>query len=151
MCMYISAEAASEEKQSDPPLMYQLDNVDKDKSSASDPAAASEAVETHNSSNDVFVEEGAVVVEERVDQAEQVEKQPLMYSFNTQSQTAPPKSTTPNKAATSPKQEAPHKEEEPVAIVRKDPGWYKQMFQQFQSTVEEHFPGGMQLHVKYNV
>ena len=76
--------------------MYLLDNVDKDNSSACDPATAGEAEQTQHDSNDVFVDEGAVVVEERVDQVEQVEKQPLTYSFNTQSQTD---STTPSKAA----------------------------------------------------
>ena len=125
--------------------MYQLDNVstvDKDNS-------VSQPEETQHSPNDVFVEGGAPLVEERVDQVEQVEKQPLMYTFNTQSQTTAPGHTTSNKPPAPTKQvAAPRKEEEPVAIVKKDPGWYKQMFQQFQNTVEEHFPGGMLLHTK---
>lgn len=30
----------------------------------------------------------------------------------------------------------------PVAMGTKEPGWYKQMFQDFQNTVDECFPGG---------
>lgn len=33
------------------------------------------------------------------------------------------------------------KTENPVANGVKEPGWYKQMFQDFQQTVEETFPG----------
>lgn len=138
--MEFAAEVAVAEERSDPPLMYQLDNVDTvDKDNST-----SQPEESQQSPGDVFVEDGAALVEERVDQVEQVENQPLTYTFNTQSQTAAPEHVTSSKPPAPPKQvAAPHKEEEPVAIVKKDPGWYKQMFQQFQNTVEEHFPGGM--------
>ena len=96
--------------------------------------------QTQHSPSDVFVDDKAAAIEERVDQVEQVEKQPLMYTFNTQTAS---EHTTSSKPPAHPNQGAAHrKEEEPVAIVKKDPGWYKQMFQQFQNTVEEHFPGG---------
>jgi hypothetical protein len=147
-----SAEAAIQEERSDPPLLYQLDNVntmDND-SSTSQPEQAQHS----HSSSDVFVEGGAAIVEERVDQVQQVEEQPLMYTFDTKSHTATaPEHTTSSKPPPGPTKQvaAPRKEEEPVAIVKKDPGWYKQMFQQFQSTVEEHFPGGILVHTKLNV
>ena len=122
--------------------MYQLDEVNTvDQNNSL--ATTNLEEETQHKSNEVFVEDGAVVVEETVNLVEQVESQPLMYSFNTQSESVPPEPTTSNKVATSPQQGTPPKEEEPVAIVKKDPGWYKQMFQQFQNTVEEQFPGGM--------
>ncbi len=37
------------------------------------------------------------------------------------------------------------KVDNPVAMGTKDPGWYKQMFQDFQNTVEECYPGGKQV------
>ena len=131
-------EPASQEKQSDPPMMYQLGDVSTMDESNSD-ATNGQIEETQNKSDEVFVESGAPTVEETVTQVEQEGSQPLMYTFNNQSETAVPEQLTSNKVAT---QVAPPKEAEPVAIVKKDPGWYKQMFQQFQNTVEEQFPGG---------
>ena len=123
-------------------MLYQLDNMgtmDKDSST-------SQPEQSQQSPSDVFVDGGSAAIEERVDQIEQVETQPVMYTFNTQSQTATaPEHTSSHKPPPGPPKQLParRKEEEPVAIVKKDPGWYKQMFQQFQNTVEEHFPGGM--------
>lgn len=140
------AETVSQELQSEPPLTYQL-NVDvsseeKNNSSSTDSPGAAGSQHGHSSS-DVFVEEGAPIVEETVDRVEQVKGQPLVYSFDTPQTltkgSSAGKVDTPSKRKES---EGTYKEKEAVAIVKRDPGWYKQMFQQFQNQVEEHFPGG---------
>ena len=76
------------------------------------------------------------VREEPVSQVEQA-KQPLMYHFE------PPVKPISADVSKRVKQKERLKEEESVSVVNKDPGWYKHMFQQFQNTVEECFPGGL--------
>ena len=116
-------EPVSHVEQVEQPLVYQFDQ--------SDPTGASQ------------------VVEEPANQVQQAEQQPVMYNFDIKTDAKPP--LPPSKVTTPPKKEEPRcqpvKEEEPVTIVKKDPGWYKQMFQKFQNTVEESSPGGQQ-HVK---
>ena len=95
------------------------------------------------------------VVEEPVSYVNQAREESLTYTFDTQSKEnsqAPPTGTqaTPSVTAAKPPINPQHsasikKEEEPVAIVKKDPGWYKQMFQQLQNNVEEDSQGGQSL------
>ena len=147
-------EPVSQVKQANQPLMYQLDDqseVDNDTpldtvidASETSGTAVEEPVSQVEQVKQPLVYQfdpsdptnGSQVIEEPVSQVEQAEQQPVMYNFDIKTEAKPP--LAPSKVTT------PPKKEEPVTIVKKDPGWYKQMFQQFQNTVEEHFPGGQQ-------
>lgn len=157
-------EPVSQVKQAEQPLMYQFD--DQSEVDNGTPPDASAEVHVEEASGTAIEEPvshveqveqplvyqydqsdptgGNQVVEEPVSQVEQAEQQPVMYNFDIKTSAKPP--LAPSKVTTSPKKEEPRhrpvKEQEPVSIVKKDPGWYKQMFQQFQNTVEESFPGG---------
>ena len=155
-------EPASQVKQDEQPMMYHLDGeypVEKNSPSETlavaeeapvdvieEPVSQVEQVEQplmYQFDHSVPTNGSQIVEEEHVSQVEQAEQQPLTYNFD---EAISPQHTVKSEIATHPKNNKPSepvkKEEEPIAVVKKEPGWYKQMFQQFQSTVEEQLPGG---------
>ena len=156
-------EPVSQVKQAEQPLMYQFDDQNEVDNSTPPDASVEEEDEASGTAIEELVSQvekveqpliyqfdqsdptgGNQVVEEPVSQVQQDEQQPVMYNFDIKTNAKPP--LPPSKVTTPPKKEEPRsrpvKDEEPVTIVKKDPGWYKQMFQQFQNNVEECFSGG---------
>lgn len=152
-------EPVSQVKQAEQPLMYQVDDegvvVDDsskpevlavDESTVSmieEPVSQVEQVEQPLMYQfDESVPAGETkVIEEPVTQVEQAEETPLTYNFDMEAETKTIQHPPSSEVTTTPNREK-QREEEVVAVVNKDPGWYKQMFQQFQNTVEEQLPGG---------
>ena len=141
-------------KHSDEPMVYQFEN-EPDSSSplselppSTDPLPTEEVgepvchLEEAEQSAKYRSDESKAVVDESVSCLDLVEQQPLIYSFSTlsnnESQDVPSSEPMVNPEPSA----VIKREEEAVAVVKKDPGWYKQMFQQLHNTVEEDSPEG---------
>ena len=76
-------------------------------------------------------------IEEAASCLDQAQQQPLMYTFNTLSNNEAQDAPSGNSITNFEPSAVINREEEAVAVVNKDPWWYKQVFQQFNNTVEE--------------